>query len=454
MSFNGTVHNGEWTIAGIPADFSGTLRFHIEAEYNGNYYITSNAGSWTPGESTSGIPLNASLITVHGSFTAKENASYLTDGPVGISAFRESVLGSGNFDVYLGGDTSPTWSGTTCSWTLGLAEVSPPAPVQLYINIGGNSVTETISTLGTSDYTISPTKNYNFTVLRGTIGDVTVNGNTPNFFYMLARTSDDQYYGISMDEENNWHLYFPEGLSETVTIEIQAEYAGNWSRQDIYTWNPGSSPYTGIDLGDINVDIGPVILSGTIGTGTVNECQASNVSIYAKTSDYTYWTSGDSPWQIGLPDGFLGDVTIGVQFEYNGGWYEKDVTTRMVSGLSIADINLGNPAFTFTSIGGTVTTNGTSPLNNGQLYVFDPSGVPEFESQPLGIAKIIDGDFSGYVTGGFATGYVVIFDAADASVVYISSQSGSPAPVSIGTSMSHNLSTMISVPGMSGGGGN
>jgi hypothetical protein len=320
-----------------------------------------------------------------------------------------------------------------------MAALSSPTPVQLYITIGGNSVTETI-TLGTSDYTISP-KAYTFTVLRGTIGDVTVNGGSVSNVSIYAKNSSgNRYWGPT--NNNDWEIHIPGTVSGSLTIGVQAQYGGNWTEQDVDTWNSSSSP-SGISLG--NVDFSLVILSGTIGTVTVNGGSAVNLSIYAKTSTNNYWTPGDSPWQIGLPNGFSGNATIGVQFGYNGGWYEKDLITQPVSGASIAGIDLGTPTITLTPIGGTVTTNGSVLLDYGQLLVFDPAGgTPNEQSQPLGYAEISNGTFSDYVVGSMTTGYVVIQSGGN---YYITGTGLSPSPVSIGSSMSLNLANMILVQG-------
>ncbi|MDR0624338.1 MAG: hypothetical protein LBG10_07900 [Treponema sp.] len=351
-SYDAAVENdGTWTMT-IPDDFSGTLRFSISTwDSSGLGYSASNVGSWTPGSSTTGINLTASLVVISGSFTATENGNPLSGGYVYVSAYKETVTGSGNFDVYVEGQSNDDWAGGTCTWTFTTAALSPAADVQIRINNIGNNqntATETI-TLGTSNVTI-PLRAYTFSsiTLGGSIGTVTVNGNTPSNVQIYARTSD-----------------------------------GSFSR-----WGSVSGGF----------------------------------------------------WQIsGIPNDFNGTLTIGVEVDYAGWWYEKDVTTWNSS--SSTTINLEAVDFTLSPMGGTVTTNGTSALAEGWLYVVGQpaSALSDLYGQtPLASAEITGGSFSGYVLSNLTSGYVVIFD--DTNNVYIT-----PSPVTLNTSMSLNLSAMTLV---------
>jgi hypothetical protein len=337
LSFGSTGSNGEWmTSEMIPSDFSGTLNLHIVANYGGQVYRAYNVGSWTPGSPTTGITLNASFITVSGSFTATEDSTPVSGASVTIQAFRESDPESGEFNVFLG-ETSGSWAGNTCDWTLGITECSPQAEVQFRIIMDGNHYTTETVTVGASNITI-PFRSYSFTTLSGTIGAVTVDGVTPSSILINARTSDGEYEGTI--EDGVWRILVPGDFSGTLTIRVRVDYMEIRNQIDVKTWTSGTSP-TGIDLGD--------------------------------------------------------------------------VTLKLISG--------------------TVTTDGTSPLSSGEVYVFGPDGFPDFGSWPLGSAKITNGNFSDYAPGDLASGYVVVYDGG---VNYYCTLE----PVSIGSSMSFNLSTM------------
>jgi hypothetical protein len=99
-------------------------------------------------------------------------------------------------------------------------------------------------------------------------------------------------------------------------------------------------------------------------------------------------------------------------------------------------IDLGN--ITFSSISGTVTTDGSSPVTGGNLRVFSQpaASVSDFNSQTArGEGQITNGT----ILGGYASitsGYVGIYSYDDYST-YITS-----SPVTLGSSMSFNLSEM------------
>jgi hypothetical protein len=483
--------------------------------------------------------LNAAFIKVSGSFTARINGSFVSDSAdppvwVYVSASRSVEPESGMPGWYESlGYGNGTWSGTTCSWALGMEAQEPSSdPVDIVINISDNSVTETL-TLGSYNNNSLMSKAYSFIVLSGTVGTVTADGHTPEQVQLYAKTSDDNMYWTFIKDGNDWEIHLPGNVSVPLDIGVEVFYAGSYYSQNVTTWTSGNS-YTGIDLGPVdismvtlsgtidpvtvngnpaeyvsiyaepsdysnifpgsvdtdsgiwqiglpsgysgeltirigayyeltqcqqdaatlmvygssvsNINLGNksfVTLSGTFGTVTVNGSPPSEGSVYAKTSDgQRYWSYGanGSAWRIGIPGNVLGTLTIGGYVKYGEVWYEKDITTRTFSGSPITGINLGDIAITLKPISGTVTTNGSILLSGGQLYVFDPSGIPDFNSQPLGEAEISGGAFSGLVSSDVTTGYVVIFDASNPSVVYITQP-----PVSINSSMSLNLLTMASM---------
>jgi hypothetical protein len=429
-----TVSDGTWTISGIPDDFSGTLKLRIYAAQDEQSY-EADTGSWTPGEATDNIPLTASFITVSGSFTATENSIPISNVYVYINAYRESVPGSGKYE-YLEGNSNYNWNGTTCYWTFGTVGLSLEVQVQINIDIGGNMATETV-TVGTVDVTIPPTT-YAFTsiTLSGTIGTVTINGQTPDYVSVYARTSDNDYYWSSVYDDGNWEIPLPDGFLGTVVIMVQAGYEGRGQEKNVYTQTVSGSSVTGINLG--NVDIISIILSGAIGTVTVNGKAPDYVYIYARTPDNHVYTGfvENSRWQISLP-GDVSEVTIAIRTDYQEGQYGKDVAAWKPGDSTTID--LGDIMFTLTPIGGTVTTDGSTPLGSGYLVILSQSvSSPEevTEEMLLGNAEIVGGDFLGYVNSGVTSGYVAVYEP-NTGDYWIASSSAT-----LSSSMSINLSTM------------
>jgi hypothetical protein len=87
---------------------------------------------------------------------------------------------------------------------------------------------------------------------------------------------------------------------------------------------------------------------------------------------------------------------------------------------------------TLRPIGGAVTG-----VSNGWLVVVSQpvTALSDLYQQAiLGTVEITGGSFSGYVTSGVTKGYVVIVGGSDVRIT--------PSPVTLGTSMSLNLSAM------------
>jgi hypothetical protein len=184
-------------------------------------------------------------------------------------------------------------------------------------------------------------------------------------------------------------------------------------------------------------------ITGTIGSVTVNGQAPDSVSVYARAENGAYHAgsvSGTS-WQIKGID-FSGTFAIGVRVEVEPGVYLHHDLATWTSGTSTSIAPLGDVSITSTSIGGTVTTNGTTALDQGALGVFSQSGttLEDFYSQTLlGSAEITGGSFSGYVTNSSASGYVVImvFGAQDPTY-YVTSSA-----VPLNTSMNLNIAAML-----------
>jgi hypothetical protein len=405
-----------------------TLYFFI-SKYGQQWPVSSITLAAEQVSATKDISLNRSTITLSGTVAVTVGGSTPDYINVRASAYVE---GEGTYSYPVSGS----------SWSIsGLpSNFSGTVHFEIDVPYGGHFGYFTkidypwTSGSPTTDINLG---NIDFTpniVLSGTIGTVTMNGNTAYYVDIYARTSDDIYHAGYV-ESGNWELHIPGDFSGTLTIEVRGWDGEEYRDQrDITTWTSGSAT-TGIDLG--NISFTSITLSGTLGTLTVNDNTPTSVEIYAKTSDdYTSFTGSldSGNWQIpNIPSDFSGTLTIVVQASYNWDQYQKDVYT-WTSGSPIVGINLGNISFT-SPISGTVTTNGSTPLNNGWVEVFDSYW------QPLGGAEITNGDFSGYVDSNFTTGYVAITDDADLDYYFVT-----PSPVSIGSSMSFNLTAMTQVP--------
>ncbi|MDR0597986.1 MAG: hypothetical protein LBG14_05705 [Treponema sp.] len=271
--------------------------------------------------------------------------------------------------------------------------------------------------------------------LSGSIGTVTVNGQPPEDFWVYARTSDGYTYLTSMSA-GTWQINIPGDVTGTFAIGVSVQYAGGFHEKDIAAWTSGS-PTAGIPLGD--VAFGFITLNGTIGMVTVNGQPPEDFWVYARTLDGSGYQGSMSAgtWQVNIPGDVAGTLIIGVDARYAGEQCIKDLAVWN-SGSATTGFNLGNVSITISSISGTVTTNGTSPLARGWLYV-----VSQPNSQaPLGCAEIINGSFSGHyddISGSVTSGYVVIVSSG---YTYITS-----SPVTLGASMNFNLSAMNKLTG-------
>ncbi|MDR0387434.1 MAG: hypothetical protein LBH57_05305 [Treponema sp.] len=208
-----------------------------------------------------------------------------------------------------------------------------------------------------------------------------------------------------------------------------------------------------VTLGIADVTIPPkvytfntITLSGTIGTVTVND-QTSDFGLYAYASSesgesfyYDATITGNTWTMSGIPAD-IGPLTIAIEMWDEQGWYSKDITV-WDSGSSPEGISLGDVALTLDPISGTVTTDGTTPLSEGELYVFDVQNtVPNLSDLPIpeGSAWIENGNVSGY--SGVSSGYVVVISFGESGVFYYITD----GPVSLSSPLNLNLSEMIPI---------
>jgi hypothetical protein len=439
---------GAWTYVTKALSPAAAVRIEIRIENIGKISETIDLG-------TSNVtiePKAYALVKVSGSFAVTENGYPVSGGSVQhITAYKELQVPpewAGDVPVpleWLEGSYSYDWTGTTCNWTFSTLGLSPAADVLIDISISTigrtnlNIATERFN-LGISNVTV-PFKTYAYTVLSGSIGEVTVNGQPPDSVQVYTYSDGIWYYGSVSGTD--WQISgIPGDFDGTLTIGVGAEYANVTYMQDTtVTWTSGFST-TDIFLGDVSY----TVLSGSIGMVKVNGQPPDSIEVYAHASDGSYdngsWVSSEGTWQVsGIPGDFDGTITIGVRVKYAGSWHEKDITTWS-SGDS-KEINLGNVSFS--SMGGTVTTNGSSPLAQGELYVFGEMPDPESAPSPLGEAEIVNGNFSGFYdsSDGATLGYVaVVVKNGDHINYYVTS-----SKVTLGTSMSLNLSDMDKATG-------
>jgi hypothetical protein len=303
----------------------------------------------------------------------------------------------------------------------------PEKNVTLYFHIYKNGIFLTKESLtliaGQSTATKDIVFNSSAIILSGTIS-LTVGGNPITVASLYAPYGDSEIgrsYSATVSG-NAWTMSIPSNFSGTLYFGLNGKYDGQWYSDSAGHWTSGSST-SGIDL-----SVSLITLSGTIGTVTVDGNAPSYVRVYYDNI-FSYGTVFNHSWQIIVRDDFT--VVIGVDVEYNNIWHQRDITTWN-PGSATNDIDLGDVAFI--QISGTVTIDGTTPLSQGWWGVYE---------QPPGYVALgalysfqigDDGSFSGYIAG-IASGYVVISNTIDKRYI-------TPSPVTLGSSMSFNLSAM------------
>jgi hypothetical protein len=438
------VSGNTWAISGFPDDFTGKLIIGVQASI-GDYWFEKEVATWT-----SGSPTTINLGNVNIVYTILSGAigTVTVNGntPDNVSVYARA---SSNGNESATGDRSFRGSVSGNNWQVGiLGDFTGTLAIGVEVFYKDASSEKDIATWTSgSSFTGINLGDVFFNVLSGSIGTVTVDGNIPYSVSVYAHTSDyDHYYYSAKQINGAWNILIPGDFTEPLTIEVEVydntvNGGGTLARKEITTWTPGSS-FTDINLGSVSF----ITLSGSIGAVTVNGKTPENIDVYAYTdSTDSHWgTASNGAWNILIPDDLTGTLTIGVEAEYEGAWYQKDTTVTWTAGSSpTTGISLGAVSISLGSIGGTVTTNGTSALAQGFLYVFGQSGttLQDFYTQmPLGQAEITGGAFSGrYVSNGNpASGYVAIvaFNGGEPSY-YVT-----PSAVALNTSMSLNLAAM------------
>jgi hypothetical protein len=427
--YRGSVSGATWEISGIPNDFTGTLIIAVEVEYNGTWR-EKDVATWTPGQSTTINLGPISFITLSGSIgTVTVSGS----APDYINVYARTA----NRDNYWGSVRGNAWEIVIPGDFTGTLTIGVEAGYNGDWHQKDTNVTWTSASSPTTGISLGNVA-FNFITLSGSIGAVTVSGSAPDYINVYARTARDNYWGSV--NGNTWEITnIPGDFTGTLTIAVGVEYNGAWGEKDLATWTSGDS--TTINLGPISF----ITLSGSIGTVTVNGSSPEAINVYAHVADRNYWGSlSGNAWEIIIPGDFTGTLAIGVELEYNGTWHQKDTTVTWTSGPSspTTGINLGNVSISLSPIGGTIINAPSSGTMYG-VYVLNLSQPPvtfsEVSSQtPLGNADIDDGKFSGYVTSGVASGYLLVVGFGISNPVYYIT----PSAVTLGTSMSLNMATM------------
>jgi hypothetical protein len=110
-----------------------------------------------------------------------------------------------------------------------------------------------------------------YITLSGTIGTVTINGETQSEIYIYARDSGGNNYGTSAETNSNWQISLPDDVSGTLAIVVQAAYYAG-PRKDVTTREVSGASIPGINLGDVEFTFipisGTVTIDGTIPLGS------------------------------------------------------------------------------------------------------------------------------------------------------------------------------------------
>jgi hypothetical protein len=439
--YKGTVTDGTWKIENIPipTGFTGAFDIGVSAK-NGS---SKDVRKWGYSPTTTGIPLGTVFltpITPTKSLSGKIGTVTVAGGgtpDVGVYAYSSDD----SYEVSIN-DDDDTWQASIPEDFTGTITIGVSAN---YEGLTGRKDVEKWTSGSTAtDISLG---DVSFSTLSGTIGAVTVDGDTPSNVSVYA---GDLYYSrdelrrgeVSGDVRHGaWKILVPSDYSGSIVV--RTDYKDGWYySREAETWSPGSST-TDIDLKGVSF----VTLSGTIGAVTVNGNIPDDLSVYARTSTTTSYKGSvqNGVWRIGIPADFDGTLFIGLAIHYGGGLHIQDNIAAWTSGSSPTGIRLDTRNLSVKPIKGTVTTNGSSPLNKGILAVFSASAPPTsvsslINSHALGVVpEITNGSFSGNVQSD-SSGYVVVAvpESNGGYSYYIT-----PTRVSLTTNMSLTAAAMI-----------
>jgi hypothetical protein len=272
-SYYNIENSGSWSISGLPSDFSGTVHFEIVTTHDESGYSTEIDYPWTSGSPTTGINLgnidftpDIILSGTIGTVTMNGSTAYYVDiyARTSDDIYHGGHVESGNWKLHIPGDFLGTltievrgWDGAGYSdqrdittWTSGSAITG--------IDLGNISFTSI--------------------TLSGTLGTVTIDGNTPTSVEIYAKNSDKYYTSFpGFLDSGNWQIpNIPSDFSGTLTIVVQASYNWDQHEKDVYTWTPGSS-FTGINLGNISFIS---LISGSVTTNGSTPLSSGLVNVF------------------------------------------------------------------------------------------------------------------------------------------------------------------------------
>jgi hypothetical protein len=289
-------------------------------------------------------------------------------------------------------------------------------------------------TISAEQQTVTKNIDLTCTVLRGNY-TVTVNGSPETSDWVNVHAymegEEKEYFGRGNDQ-GDWSLGgIPPGFSGTLHIGLEFGFEERWHFvSDIGEWTPGS-PIPDLDV---------FILSGNYTVAVNGHSETPEIYVYAVTEEGEYppysGIGREGAWSLGIPSDFSGTLPISMGFELNG----KDCSAPNVaawdSDSSTSDIDLD-----VSGIGGTVTTDGSTLLDTGTIYVIDRSGSTLSDLMAnatiINQSEITNGGFAMYVPGNIPSGYVVV---ETDSGYYITS-----SPVNLNTSMNLNITAMTTV---------
>jgi hypothetical protein len=373
-----SVTDGSWTLKIPSVSESAEIYFSVSGM---DIWVDNIPGiTLNPGETArSGIALN--LITLSGTITATADGE--APSQVYISAWNEdNQIGSTSIDPYSEG---ASWSMVVPAFSV---ETTITFNVELYSSLYIRQVSNLSPTPVHSSAVpgISLNAVYSSVVLSGTIGTVTVNGESySDNIKIEARNQNGNYLGYTsqISESGAWSISISPAnttLASTTSISFRVTVyvGGSYWDQDI----PGATkPYTGksisgIALGDVS--FATITLSGTIGAVTVNSKPYSGyIQIEAtnQNGDYLGYPSLDSEsglWSMNISSTNTALAsTTSISFQVSIYADESDFSMRWdipdaaaYTGKSISGIELGDVNFTTVTLSGTigtVTVDGDTP---------------------------------------------------------------------------------------------
>jgi hypothetical protein len=434
-----------------------TVTFTVNLYTSYNYIGQVSNLSPTPVHNSAvpGISLNAAYSTVILSGTIGEVT--VNGEPYSGSIEIEARNQNGNYLGYT--YASPSSEGG--EWSISLSPTNyylastTSISFRVSANVGGSYQSQDIPD-ATKPYTGESISgialgNVNFAniTLSGTIGTVTVNGESySDYIQIEARNQNGNYLGSTsqVSESGTWSISIPStntalALTTSISFSVGVEAGNSYLYQDI----PEVTPYTGESISGIalgNVNFASITLSGTIGAVTVDGNTPSYFRIQAETqngrtlgSTSNYYIQ-DGEWFItaavqNLENG--DEISLKL---YTDSSTTKLLTTKTYSGVDISSIALGNVVITTRTVSGSAVN-----LPEGDtVYIAALSEIPDLDDEEgnsyiLGQGMIEDGVWSLKVPSDAPASLwfaIVVYDNNDESErIFVTTRAYSAANVAL-----------------------